>query len=153
MARIHVCPQTLSHTSRLVNVLATPRLPIIPSLDFALQLSGVSLQLIFTDGEEAFKSWTSTDSLYGARQLAADMNVEGGLLSVGDKTGIEAMEAFILLDLIGSTDPHPVFHNHYEPSSNLFQRMAKIGELYEIEKNAFKIPVFNVMPCVQCYAL
>ena len=25
----------------------------------------LTLQLIFFDGEEAFKSWTSTDSLYG----------------------------------------------------------------------------------------
>ena len=26
-----------------------------------------TLQLIFFDGEEAFKAWTDTDSLYGAR--------------------------------------------------------------------------------------
>ena len=27
----------------------------------------VTLQLVFFDGEEAFKDWTSTDSVYGAR--------------------------------------------------------------------------------------
>ena len=30
----------------------------------------VTLQLIFFDGEEAFQSWSDTDSVYGARQLA-----------------------------------------------------------------------------------
>lgn len=30
-------------------------------------LSDTTLQLIFFDGEEAFKEWTDTDSIYGAR--------------------------------------------------------------------------------------
>ncbi|XP_036363394.1 glutaminyl-peptide cyclotransferase isoform X2 [Octopus sinensis] len=30
-----------------------------------------TLQLIFFDGEEAFKTWTETDSLYGSRHLAS----------------------------------------------------------------------------------
>ena len=88
----------------------------------------MSLQVIFTDGEEAFQHWTSTDSLYGARQLAEDMSQPGGLLSVNGKTGLEAMEAFVLLDLIGSVNPHPVFHNFFQETSNLFQRFVKIGE-------------------------
>lgn len=91
------------------------------------QLSGVSLQLIFTDGEEAFRRWTGSDSLYGARQLAHDMNQPGGLLSVNGKTGIEAMEAFVLLDLIGAMEPHPTFHDIYPETTNLFQKLVKIG--------------------------
>ena len=31
----------------------------------------ITLQLIFLDGEEAFVDWTDTDSIYGARHLAA----------------------------------------------------------------------------------
>ncbi len=46
---------------------------------------------MFFDGEEAFVRWTKTDSLYGSRRLAEEMAEEGGLLSVGDKTGIEAI--------------------------------------------------------------
>ena len=88
----------------------------------------MSLQLIFTDGEEAFRSWSSTDSLYGARELAQAMNQPDGLLSANGKTGIEALEAFILLDLIGSINPHPVFHDRYQATTNLFQRLVKIGE-------------------------
>ena len=57
----------------------------------SLQLTDYSLQLIFFDGEEAFKTWSSEDSIYGSRQLAADMAETGGLLSVGDKSGIEAI--------------------------------------------------------------
>ena len=37
------------------------------------KLKDTSLQLIFFDGEEAFVDWTDTDSLYGARHLAAKM--------------------------------------------------------------------------------
>jgi hypothetical protein len=61
-----------------------------------LQLSEYSLQLIFFDGEEAFQRWTATDSLYGSRQLARDME-ETGLLGVGHKTALQAMVSEPLL--------------------------------------------------------
>ena len=31
------------------------------------EVAETTLQLIFFDGEEAFKDWTDTDSIYGAR--------------------------------------------------------------------------------------
>ena len=42
-------------------------------------LQDYSLDLIFFDGEEAFKEWTNEDSLYGSRHLAAKMQQEGSL--------------------------------------------------------------------------
>jgi hypothetical protein len=45
-------------------------------LGFFLQTSDVSLQFIFFDGEEAFVQWSSTDSIYGARGLAAKWEKE-----------------------------------------------------------------------------
>lgn len=108
-------------------------LPVALLLDLALtldeklqerELEGHSLQLIFTDGEEAFQRWTSTDSLYGARQLASEMSEHGGLLSVGDKTGLEAITAFVLLDLIGASRPN--FHDMFSDGTQLFQRIVKI---------------------------
>lgn len=30
-------------------------------------IGDTTLQLVFFDGEEAFKAWTDTDSIYGAR--------------------------------------------------------------------------------------
>jgi hypothetical protein len=43
---------------------------------FFIQTSDVSLQFIFFDGEEAFVQWSSTDSIYGARGLAAKWEKE-----------------------------------------------------------------------------
>ena len=40
---------------------------LLPGVDADPELT---LQMIFFDGEEAFISWTSTDSLYGSRYLA-----------------------------------------------------------------------------------
>ena len=56
-----------------------------------IQLKNYSLQLIFFDGEEAFRTWTATDSIYGARHLAKEMAEDGGLLHVGNKTGLAAI--------------------------------------------------------------
>ncbi|CAF1005844.1 unnamed protein product [Adineta steineri] len=60
-----------------------------------------TLQLIFFDGEEAVQHWSKTDSLYGSRHLATKMrntNVQGQQ----DLNQIDAMNIFILLDLIGN---------------------------------------------------
>ena len=58
-----------------------------------------SLQLIFFDGEEAFRIWSDTDSIYGARHLAQAMSQENGLLSVGDKTGLKAIVSRLCVKL------------------------------------------------------
>jgi glutaminyl-peptide cyclotransferase len=34
-------------------------------------IAETTLQLVFFDGEEAFKDWTHTDSVYGARWIEA----------------------------------------------------------------------------------
>lgn len=51
--------------------------------------------------------------------------MEEGLLSVGEKSGIEAIEAFVLLDLIGASNP--TFHDMFAATTALFQRIVKIG--------------------------
>lgn len=33
------------------------------------ETADTTLQLVFFDGEEAYKMWTATDSIYGARQV------------------------------------------------------------------------------------
>lgn len=68
-------------------------------LEMARSLAGRKhkddIYLVFFDGEEAFRSWTATDSLYGSRHLAARWQAEGllakikGLINVdmiGDKS-------------------------------------------------------------------
>ncbi|NXT04303.1 QPCT cyclotransferase, partial [Prunella fulvescens] len=41
------------------------------------QEAPLTLQLLFLDGEEAFGAWSHSDSLYGARHLAAAMAARG----------------------------------------------------------------------------
>ncbi len=57
--------------------------------------AGYSVWLLWTDGEEAVKGWSSTDSLYGARQLAENWRKDGTLKNI---------KAFLLADMIGDAD-------------------------------------------------
>ncbi len=57
---------------------------------------GYSVWLVFFDGEESIKpAWTSSDSLYGSRHLAAKWSANGTLSKV---------KAFLLADMIGDKD-------------------------------------------------
>ncbi|AXC11387.1 peptidase M28 [Acidisarcina polymorpha] len=58
-------------------------------------LDGYSVWLVFFDGEEAVKSWSSSDSLYGSRHLAAKWQNDGTLKKI---------KAFLLTDMIGDKD-------------------------------------------------
>jgi glutaminyl-peptide cyclotransferase len=51
--------------------------------------------LVFFDGEEAFADWTETDSLYGSRHLAGELEKRGELRSI---------RALVNLDMIGDRD-------------------------------------------------
>jgi len=54
-----------------------------------------SVWLVWFDAEEAFKSWSDEDSLYGSRHLAEKWQKEGTLKQI---------KAFILTDMIGDSD-------------------------------------------------
>lgn len=58
-------------------------------------LPGYSVWLVFFDGEEAFQSWSASDSTYGSRHLAAKWGRDGTLGKI---------KAFILADMIGDKD-------------------------------------------------
>jgi Zn-dependent M28 family amino/carboxypeptidase len=51
--------------------------------------------MVFFDGEEAVKSWSASDSLYGSKQLAAKWQSDGTL---------KRIKAFLLADMIGDKD-------------------------------------------------
>jgi Zn-dependent M28 family amino/carboxypeptidase len=55
-------------------------------------LDGYSIWLVFFDGEEAFQTWSSSDSTYGSRDLAAKWGRDGTLGKI---------KAFMLADMIG----------------------------------------------------
>jgi glutaminyl-peptide cyclotransferase len=76
-----------------------------------------TLQLIFFDGEEAVRQWTSTDSIYGARHLATKMrntNVQGQQ----NLNQIDAIDMFVLLDLIGHKNVQ--FTNFYDQTTGRY---------------------------------
>lgn len=56
---------------------------------------GYSVWLLFSDGEEAVKEWTDTDSVYGTRHMADVWQKDGTLPKI---------KAFILQDMIGDAD-------------------------------------------------
>ena len=69
-------------------------------LEFANQLrgkkrDGYSVWLLWTDAEEAMKSWSDTDSLYGTRHLAQKWQQDGTAKQI---------KAFLLADMIGDAD-------------------------------------------------
>jgi glutaminyl-peptide cyclotransferase len=78
----------------------------------AVNNSDVTIQLVFFDGEEAFVSWTPTDSLYGSRHLAALWDSQNQLSNI---------ELLVLLDLIGSSDTLLVAMS--QSSNSYFQRL------------------------------
>ena len=63
------------------------------------------LQLIFMDGEESFISWTDTDSLYGARALAAEWESTPHAALSTFHNPLSSISLFVLLDLLGAKNP------------------------------------------------
>ena len=69
-------------------------------LEFANELrgktrDGYSVWLVWTDGEEAVKTWSDTDSLYGTRHLAEKWEKDGTLKKI---------KALMVMDMIGDAD-------------------------------------------------
>ncbi len=69
-------------------------------LEFANQLRGKKLEgysvwLVWTDAEEAVRTWSDTDSLYGTKHLAARWEQDGTAKKI---------KAFLLTDMIGDAD-------------------------------------------------
>jgi glutaminyl-peptide cyclotransferase len=56
---------------------------------------GYSVWLLWTDGEEAVRTWSETDSLYGTKHLAEKWEKDGT---------IKKIKAFLLADMIGDAD-------------------------------------------------
>jgi Zn-dependent M28 family amino/carboxypeptidase len=57
--------------------------------------NGYSVWLVWSDGEEAVRQWTETDSLYGTRHLAERWEKDGTLKKV---------KALLVMDMIGDAD-------------------------------------------------
>ncbi|CAG8675601.1 13450_t:CDS:2, partial [Dentiscutata heterogama] len=94
----------------------------------------LTLQIIFFDGEEAFKVWTSNDSLYGSRHLAAKWETTYMMTNSNPdnkaRNVLDSIDVLVLLDLLGAAQPN--FVNFFKTTSWMFLELAKIEtRLYE----------------------
>ncbi|KAJ3274028.1 hypothetical protein HK104_004191, partial [Borealophlyctis nickersoniae] len=102
-----------------------------------------TLQLIFFDGEEAFREWSSTDSLYGARHLAEKWAntyaTDGGRgagpwASDGYMTELSRIDVFVLLDLLGTAET--TIYNTHADTTWMWNRLVDIQSRIAKEKLA-----------------
>jgi len=91
------------------------------------------IQVLFLDGEEAFQSWTATDSIYGARSLAAEWERTMHPATSIYKNFLDSIELFVLLDLLGSPEDSPIpswqhtSHWSYVKLAAMEQRLRSLG--------------------------
>jgi Peptidase family M28 len=91
------------------------------------------IQVIFLDGEEAFMTWTNTDSIYGARSLAEDWDNSLHPAMSTYKTKLESISLFVLLDLLGAKDPN--IPTYFKTTHWAYQNMAGLeSRLREMEQ-------------------
>lgn len=101
----------------------------------------LSLQIVLFDGEEAFVDWTDTDSIYGARALAAKWKEDDRKfhekqdagnaftdeeIQARKSSGLENIELFVLLDLLGANDPIPQFFSYFAETKEAFMKMSNV---------------------------
>lgn len=105
------------------------------------------LQLIFFDGEEAYKTWTSTDSTYGSRALASHwakqyhtqpqvpLQPRRHVPGLSTMRRIDTIEHLVLLDLLGT--PHPRIPRYFPDTGwihdelrSIEERLAQAGHLF-----------------------
>ena len=104
------------------------------------------LQIIFMDGEESFISWTDTDSLYGARALAAEWESTPHPALSTFHNPLSSISLFVLLDLLGAKNPKvPSYfkttHWAYKRMSALETRLRDLS-LFKSSGPAF-LPDYN----------
>lgn len=110
---------------------------------FKQQKLPVTLQLVFFDGEESFEEWTATDSLYGSRHLAERMANSPHPASPSHATELQAVDLFVLLDLLGG--PDPLIANHFDNTARWFDR------LIAAEKKLHRQGLLTSHPSEQAY--
>ncbi|KAN0050961.1 hypothetical protein ACTA71_004267 [Dictyostelium dimigraforme] len=107
------------------------------SLQSEIKKSKKKLMIIFFDGEEAFKEWTDTDSLYGSRHLANLLLDKKVITKDNNDLPISSsfyntVEAFILLDLLGT--PNPRFYMFNKKTESLFKKLSDIEDRLSLKR-------------------
>lgn len=80
------------------------------------------VQVLLLDGEEAFQSWSATDSVYGARALAEEWDRTEHSVMSAYSSPLQAIELFVLLDLLGHSDT--IIPSYYKTTHWAYQKLA-----------------------------
>ncbi|EGC39509.1 hypothetical protein DICPUDRAFT_26772 [Dictyostelium purpureum] len=102
------------------------------SLEHQIINSNKKIILIFFDGEEAFKHWSDTDSIYGARHLASVLENRVIEHKKTSKSFYELVDCLILIDLIGVSDPK--FYQFRKDTEDLFLKLSDIEEKLSLKR-------------------
>lgn len=99
----------IMHAARAIDDALTKKWDSIQTDDFDADFEEQKgIQILFLDGEEAFQSWTATDSIYGARSLAEKWDQTYHPAMSVYKSYLDSIELFVLLDLLGSAEYTPI---------------------------------------------
>lgn len=114
----------LMHAARSVDAALTKKWESMKAEGLSGLEEEKGLQILLLDGEESFISWTDTDSLYGARSLAAEWeNTPHPALSTFH-TPLASISLFVLLDLLGSK--HPRVPSYFKTTHWAYKKMAAL---------------------------
>ncbi|CAN8097839.1 unnamed protein product [Discula destructiva] len=86
----------------------------------------MGVQILLLDGEEAFVSWTDTDSLYGARSLAESWENEPTMANANFPNRLNQISLFVLLDLLGAANPS--IPSYFIPTHWAYRAMARLEQ-------------------------
>ena len=86
------------------------------------------LQIFFLDGEEAFDIWSDTDSIYGAKSLAAEMESTYHPALSTYHNALSTIHLFMLLDLLGSRNPK--IPSYFKVTHWAYKKMADLEKRF-----------------------
>ncbi|XP_055609587.1 glutaminyl-peptide cyclotransferase-like isoform X2 [Uranotaenia lowii] len=109
------------------------------ALDLLRNNTDLSLMLVFFDGEEAFRKWSATDSLYGSRHLAKKWTTNPYVARSGKSMReIDRVQLMVLLDLIGGENPK--FYSFFDNTKNYHKRLSAIESSLRSNRLLLKDP-------------
>ncbi|KPI45814.1 Glutaminyl-peptide cyclotransferase [Cyphellophora attinorum] len=118
----------IMHAVKAIDAALTKKWTSMQTDDFDLDFEEPrGIQVLFLDGEEAFQRWTDTDSIYGARSLAAEWDTKRHPAMSTFKSYLDDIELFVLLDLLGSAE-NPSIPSWQHTSHWSYVHMAKLEQ-------------------------
>ncbi|XP_043271682.1 glutaminyl-peptide cyclotransferase [Venturia canescens] len=108
----------------------------------SLKNSNVSLMFIFFDGEEAFKKWGPSDSIYGARHLVSKWKDISSYRLDPKMSDLDRIDILVLLDLLGSSNP--MFYNYFKNTTRWYFQLVKaeraLARMHKFQNYTYGLP-------------